>query len=309
MSIIYKYQYLIDDENIHFDYLELNPKAIPLLQYLKRINWSRISQNSEAIHLIMKNIDRIDWFNLSGNPSAIPLLETYSSKINWYMLSSNPAAIGIIREHLRFEDSLSFATYMSLDNSNKVSWAQLAKNPKAMPIIKEFIRKYLRYENIIDDELDENSRYGQHFYILWYNIWENSNAFQFLWENHRERIAWQPFSANTSVDAIKHLRQRIEDEKGMDLNHPDNYNKIDWGKLSRNSSAFDLLNENKDKIHWDGLCCNTNPKVMKLIEAKFREEPYRAGDEWGHMRPHEKLYWHGLSRNPAIFIKKGLNDK
>lgn len=43
---------------------------------------------------------------------------------------------------------------------------------------------------------------------------------------------------------------------------------------------------------------------MKLIERKFREEPDVFSDEWGLLHPHQKLYWYGLSKNPAIFSKK-----
>ena len=221
------------------------------------------------------------------------------------MLSSNTAAIELIKEHLLFEKSIPLDTYNYTDSANKIDWWELAKNPKAMPIIIKFIEDYIRYESVYDDESNPISRYTQHLDPgLWRGLSENPSATEYLYNNYRDRIQCQAFSANTSKEAIKYLQERIEIEKNLDLNHPNNYNKIDWRKLSSNPSAFELLDNNIDKIHWDKLCCNTNPKVMKLIERKFREEPDVFSDEWGLLRPHQKLYWYGLSKNPAIFSKK-----
>ena len=45
------------------------------------------------MNILEKNIDKIDreWSNLSLNPDAIHLLEKNKDKINWYDLSKNPS--------------------------------------------------------------------------------------------------------------------------------------------------------------------------------------------------------------------------
>ena len=42
---------------------------------IDKLDWSALSNNPNAIHLLEKNIDKIDWKNLSSNLNAIHLLE------------------------------------------------------------------------------------------------------------------------------------------------------------------------------------------------------------------------------------------
>ena len=44
-------------------------------KYIKKLDWSMLSKNPNAIHLLEANQDKIDWYMLSTNPNAIPLLE------------------------------------------------------------------------------------------------------------------------------------------------------------------------------------------------------------------------------------------
>ena len=45
------------------------------------LNWSMLSRNSNAIHLLEQNPEKINWDTLSENPNAIRLLEKYPEKI------------------------------------------------------------------------------------------------------------------------------------------------------------------------------------------------------------------------------------
>ena len=65
-----------------------------------KINWSWMSGNPNAIHLLEANPNKINWDQLSGNPSAIHLLEANPNKINWEVLSGNPSAIHILEKIL-----------------------------------------------------------------------------------------------------------------------------------------------------------------------------------------------------------------
>lgn len=288
--------------------LNSNPVAMDLLNKKRSaIEWYTLSSQKNAVNLFIKDKFEAEKLIMATNPDILFNMHG-TQKLDWSMLSSNSGAIKLIKEHLRFEDTIPFDKYIYLNGANKVDWCNLAKNTKAMPIIEKFISDYIQHEHVDDDESNPISRYTQHFGGLWHNLWENPSATKYLCDNYLNRIEWRPFSANTSKEAIPYLRQRIEIEKGLNLNHPDNYNKIDWDNLSRNPTAFELLDENRDKIHWDSLCCNTNSKVMTLIQNKFEHEPNVFSDEWALLRPRDKLYWYRLSQNPAIFIKKLGNE-
>ena len=50
---------------------------------IDKIDWTWLSSNPNAIHLLEENQDRIDWNFLSMNPNAIHLLEQNIDKIDW----------------------------------------------------------------------------------------------------------------------------------------------------------------------------------------------------------------------------------
>ena len=58
---------------------------------LDKLNWSCLSCNPNAIHLLEQNIDKIVWHCLSENPNAIHLLQQNPKKIKWNWLSKNPS--------------------------------------------------------------------------------------------------------------------------------------------------------------------------------------------------------------------------
>ena len=58
---------------------------------IDNLDWTYLSLNPYAIHLLADNQDKIDWSQLSLNPTAIHLLEANPDKINWDCFSRNPA--------------------------------------------------------------------------------------------------------------------------------------------------------------------------------------------------------------------------
>ena len=70
--------------------LSTNPNAIHLLEQNK-INWYWLSENPNAIHLLEQNSDKINWCGLSNNQNAIPMLEKNMDKIDLGCLSKNPS--------------------------------------------------------------------------------------------------------------------------------------------------------------------------------------------------------------------------
>jgi len=103
-----------------------SPLAIQMIEdcldKFTRHQWTILSANPSAIHIIEKNMHRIDWITLSGNPSAIHLLMQNPSRIYWFYFSKNTHPIAI--------------EYMK-QNLNKVNWHNLSANPSAIELLKD----------------------------------------------------------------------------------------------------------------------------------------------------------------------------
>ena len=61
-----------------------------------KVNWSKLSENPNAIHILEKNLDKVNWGCLSVNPNAIPILEKNLDKVDWECLSTNPNALHLL---------------------------------------------------------------------------------------------------------------------------------------------------------------------------------------------------------------------
>jgi hypothetical protein len=60
----------------------------PLLESnFENINWEHLSGNPKAVHLLESNPDKINWHALSSNPNATHLLEQNPHKIVYSGLS------------------------------------------------------------------------------------------------------------------------------------------------------------------------------------------------------------------------------
>jgi len=62
-----------------------------------KFDWTLLSANPDAIHILSKNLDKVNWDILSLNPAAIPILKDNPGKINWDLLSCNPSAIEMLK--------------------------------------------------------------------------------------------------------------------------------------------------------------------------------------------------------------------
>lgn len=61
---------------------------------MNKVDWDMLSKNTNAIHILEKNLDRVHWIiTFSLNPNAVHILEKEenSDKINWGWLSQNPS--------------------------------------------------------------------------------------------------------------------------------------------------------------------------------------------------------------------------
>jgi len=82
-----------------------------------------------------------------------------------------------------------------------------------------------------------------------------------------------------------------------------NINKLNWGLLSINPNAADLLEKNPDKISWSRL--SGNSAAVSLFEKNLNKIDWY----WLSANP-DKIDWDWLSRNPAaIHLLEANPDK
>jgi hypothetical protein len=263
------------------------------------ICWNSLSRNSNAIHLLEKNLDKIDWNELSFNPNAIHLFEKYPEKINWLFLSTNSNAIHLLNRYINniyskfgyfyiikynWKDILSTQSCIIIYDSIKDT---IYENTKY--IITQFIRytffvicgtiiKYYntnKIKNMTFINL-KNMLKGYCVGILISPFWLWLSYFQFiehLWYEYN--VSWHHLSINPNAISIL--------EKYPNL--------IVWRQLSRNANAIHLLEKNLSKVDWNEL--SINPNAIHLLE-KYPE----------------KINWHRLSMNSnAIYLLENNLDK
>lgn len=261
-----KFHDLIDKNNIDWDTLTDNPKAIPLIEKnldkLTTAGWHLLTYNEKAIHIIDKNRAQIrDPYAFSCNPNAylliddiniahwpnfsrycnnVEFLEKHIDKLNWDEVSANPYAIPIIEKNL-----------------DKVNWSRLCENKNAISILEKNLDKIT-----IDICTNENALKLIEQIIL-------PNLGEYLHEDFQ--IIWCYLSGNPSAIHIL--------EKNLDY--------LSWSELSTNPNAVNILKANIDKVYWAYLVWNSNPKVLDILEAHK--------EKWSEWQKR-------LLSNPIIFI-------
>ena len=107
-----------------------------LEQNLDKVNWSYLSSNPNAIHLLEQNLDKVEWHNLSSNPNAIHLLEQNLDKVNWFRLLQNPNAIHLLEKNLDLLEK-------NLDDN----WYYLSINKNAIHLLAKLDYNQMRLDN------------------------------------------------------------------------------------------------------------------------------------------------------------------
>ena len=133
---------------------------------MDKINWSTLSKNPNAIHLLEQNQDKIDWYALSSNPNAIRLLEQHQDKINWLGISYNPNAIHLLEQN---QDKINWRGIYNNPNIFTYDYAKIEKfNAVEIQCVNEYVnhpkmvRQFL-YTHDVDD-IDNRD-----VYMDWFN--------------------------------------------------------------------------------------------------------------------------------------------
>ena len=328
--------------NINWSLLSANPApgAIKLLkQNLQNIVWSKLSLNPslEAIELLKQYPDKINWNKLSLNCSqeAIQILEKYPEQIktNWVRLHRNRtlAAMKLLKQ-------------MSKSIRKEIQWDIIYE--KLPPPTIEFLLENKDsieevYFVMISDKLSTKT-FPQAFELMkqmpelidWYRLSENPapGAIEIL-KNNPDEIDWYALSSNPSPAAFDLLKQKLDQNIDPDEIHwneisshqspeaikflEENPDKIEWGRLSANPAAIEILRKNQSEIQWKWLSSNPSPGAIELLEKNpTKVDWWELSSNPGAMellkQYPEKIVWYNFETNPAIFssyeVKKGLQQ-
>ena len=293
-------EFLISDKNINFvKWFEFSSNNCnDAIQFLKdnphHIDWSGLSANtnSKAIPLINKKIkEENQLYELS--PTEYAKLQ---NKVYWRALSANPKAIPLIitkiKEGIRLDD---------------IDWDALSKNPSIFFAFKRNIEaKSKIVARILSNSLvstkakitdlpdDLHKKIIVDLKTISKNILRDGIPV--------DKLNWNYLSANPN--AIDLLHERMNFEKKLT---EEEYKKlpyqINWSALCTNSDpeAIKLLSleQNYDKIDW--LRLSDNPNAIKLLEKRVKYQLLLNGDELNGLSIHKRISWQKISTNPSIF--------
>ena len=232
-------------ELILIEYWNFLPKQLILLNWIdiNNLNWSSLCENTNAVNLLLKNIDKIDWNKLSINvikSKTFSIKNVHLStieqncKIDWKLLSQNPDAIHLIEQNL-----------------DKIDWSDLSKNPNAIHLLENNKDKIdwsmlSMNENaihLLEQNLDK---------VNWGILCNNYCAIPIL-EKNQDKIDWSELSKNDNCNAIQLLQNNLD--------------KINWSNLSENIRVIPILKKNQDKIDWNRL--SKNPSIFKIEKNPY----------------------------------------
>ncbi len=246
-----------------------------------QLDWHYLSQNPSAMYFLERNKDMIDHWFLPGNPSAIyyvqknmgniknilkgvfnkkyrfntnllsenqnpnviPFLEKNKRLINWSFLSKNPNAVHVLKQ-----------------NQHKIDWMTFSSNPsdEAILLLKENMQR-INWDSLCSNTSEKaiNILEQYKYKIVWSVLSSNpSKRAIHLLEQNQDRIYWTGLCANTNPDAIHLIEKNIDKLNFHELAFYHNC------VLSKNLSAIDLLQKNKNKIIWTQL--SKNPNIFEL---------------------------------------------
>ena len=181
------------------------------------------------------------------------------------------------------------------------------KIAKRLPIIKlltdlpvELIQAITtKFESLLKIKLVEWIKVSE---ILKYaELSSNPNAIELLsLKENIKYIDYKNLSKNINPEALLLIKNKIIEEKKLSNTQFEKLkNKINWYDLSQNPIAVEILELKKyeNDISWEAICNNSNPKVLKLIQKKIKEDP-------------DELDWEELSSNSIAIklLKKNPDD-
>lgn len=248
-------------------------------KHISAVDWSILSLNPNAVHILEQKQHKIDWDNLSYNKNAIHLLEKNPDKINWKNLSTNPNATQLIKDNQEKVEEAVFANLeqeaiftnldadicsnpntihiieKNLDKLNVNSWAMLNHNPNAIHILEKYGYEKMNWVNLSQNpnalhifekyHNDSSELKGQlYFYILQYDLVYgflslDQKSSEYHFHKSKEYLFSNPNIFVLDTNAMKEQCKEFAEELAAYVFHPT--------RLQRFSEMynieFEILNE------------------------------------------------------------------
>jgi hypothetical protein len=267
---------------------------------------TRQSKKSKSPPMIdLKNILNGEIKFTEDNPKFRLSIEDYSKMCNDESIKEIIARVlntDIISLSAFCEDVQVLNNYIDLSHST----VKEKKIAKALPIKTllthlpaDTIKKITdHYQNLFKYKLVEWIKVSK--ILKCAELSSNINALELLTlPENIKYINYNNLSKNRNPEALLLIEKKIIEEKSLSkTEYKKLKNKINWDYLSENPIAVELLEleEYQDDINWETICNNSNPKVLKLLEDKIKEDP-------------DEIDWEELSSNPiAIKLLKKYPD-
>lgn len=205
--------------------LSMNPAAIRVIEQIierttetsiDQVNWTALSMNENAIHLLDKYNYKIDFLALQWNPNKniinffdkyhfcvnydvakcptmIPYLKKNKHKIDYRIcMNENPEACELIKEFVEQNQCL-------IDNPEDLCWADLSENPAASSIMKKFV-SYIHWNLFCKIETKEAIEIIENYLcnVDWDVLSGNQSAMHIL-EKNIDKINWNILSTNIGI--------------------------------------------------------------------------------------------------------------
>jgi hypothetical protein len=334
-NLTYEYNLVnwIDKDKLNWDGLCENPNAAIFILQMKnrnkvqsRLKHLALNSNTKVLKLLEKlliennyEVNRDILKNLSDNknPISINLIDKILDN-NKTIRGIAMIFVNIISNNILNEDMLKFLKkHKSYYNYLPIYIIEgYMKNPDTLMLKKQNILYFFNFLNYLDIKIDSVTSY-----IKYLANNKSPNAIKFLRffvesENLIDddlKMCWMYLTTNPNDEAIDLLIKRK--------------NLINWDYLSMNpnSKALDLL-IHEDKIDYNFLVRNTNPKVIILLKKYLIDNPSlfnwrglslnhspealniikenidEMKDIW------DDFTWSRISSNPLIFEKYNVNN-
>jgi hypothetical protein len=212
---------------------------------LNRIDSRRISENPNAIKLLIKHLDKVDWYEASSNENVGMLLkklkphdlkQVLMKELNWDTISSNNNIFPFLSKIINGDNRL--RSYFC----DKLYWDEVCETKNGFIFLREMTENFTK-----------NLRY-----ISWKGLSSNPYAISLLLENE-SKIDWNQFCRNTHPKAIQLISQNM-DKINSDFR---------WYNLSCNFNAMDILKQNQEHINW--IQFSYNPSILEIDTEKYNK--------------------------------------
>lgn len=280
---------LLDEAKLEIEGLCLNTNPCAMIIVKSRIGemtdkaWRYLSCNNNAANILIENIDRVDFNALKNTKIYAKVVKHRPDMIDWSVLSAkdDEDAIQLLRDNLDRVDWKALcankgAINILRDNLYNIYWSELSKNENAIEILKanpdKVVHDALWMNRGVDavDILDVSKCGDIHINVVdtFMTTFKDSERHMQFFKDNRAIIYEK---ASLTGGSCKFNETAFYSDMHPDVlriaidKSQDSLDEDDWFEICKNPLAKDIIEENKDNIHWSGLSMNNSDWAYRLL--------------------------------------------